>query len=142
MSRRKGNKAERDACAIYSSAGYTPDRVGSTTGGYRMTDAFGQVDVIAFHPNRKVRLAQVKTAGGSGIRSFVEWAHKTLPTEHAIADYLLRHGGTNQHDPPKWRLQQVHVDSESVTYRTVVDERKDGTPADGEGVTEYLRGDG
>jgi len=137
--RRKGNKAERGAVSIYSAVGYTVDRVGSTEGGYRMTDAFGQVDIVALHPDRRVRFAQVKTKGG-GVRAFVEWAHATLPEEHAVGDFLARHPGTNQHDPPKWRLQQVHLDGDRVTYRTVVDERKDGTPADGEGVVAYLRG--
>lgn len=140
--RAKGNKAERGARDIYEAAGFDIDRVGSTTGGRRMTDAFGEVDIIALHPARRIRFAQVKTAGGSGVRAFMEWAHEALPDDHATADYLVRHGGTNQHDPPKWRLQRVHVTDEGrVTYRTVVDERKEGTPADGAGVTEWIRED-
>lgn len=138
--RAKGNKAERGARDIYEALGYDVDRVGSTAGGHRMTDAFGEVDIIALHPERRIRFAQVKTEGG-GVRAFVEWAHAALPEEHAVGDFLARHAGTNQHDPPKWRLQQVHVDGERVTYRTVVDERKEGVPAEGQGVRAFIRGD-
>lgn len=140
-SRQKGNSAERGARDIYEAAGFSIDRVGSTAGGYRMTDAFGQVDIVALHPDRRVRVVQVKSNGASGVREFVEWAAATLPDAHATADYLVRHDGTNQHDPAKWRLLRRHDDGDRVTYRTVVDERKDGTPADGEGVLAWLRGE-
>lgn len=136
--RRKGNKAERDARDIYEAAGYTVDRVGSTSGGHRMTDAFDHVDVIALHPDRRVRFAQVKSNQASGVRAFVEWADATLPGEHAVAEYLVRHDGAGARSAA-WRVMQPYRDGERVTYRTVVDERKDGVDAGGAVVTDYLR---
>lgn len=139
MSRQKGNKTERGAKRLYERAGFHPvDRVGSTDGGRRMTDAFGFVDIIAIGGER-VHFAQVKTNTGKGIREFAEWAYYTLP-DYVIADFLIRHDGApGGNPPPSWRLQRPHTTDAGVTYRTVVDERKDDTRAKGASVVEFLR---
>lgn len=139
--REKGNKSEREAQDIYERAGFDMvDRVGSTAGGRRMTDAFGHVDIIAMWPGRRIRFAQVKTNTGGGVGEFVQWAAAFLPPKHAAGDFLIRHdghGGPNAQDA-MWRLQRPFRKGDDVTYRTLVDERKDGVPADGAGVVEWL----
>jgi len=140
--RKKGNLTEREAVEIYEQAGLHPvDRVGSTAGGRRMTDAFGHVDIIALGEDH-VRFVQAKTNTGIGVRDFVEWAAATLP-DFIVADFLVRHDGEPKGPasiPPRWRVQKPYVTDE-VSYRTVVDERKDGVPTDGAGVVQWLQGD-
>lgn len=134
--RAKGNRTEREAVELYKRAGYYPvDRVGATGGGRRMTDAFGHVDIIAIGDGH-LRFVQAKTNTGSGVRDYFEWAVEVLP-DYIEPDFIIRHDGAGGR-PVRWRLQRAYVTDE-VSYRTVVDERKDGVPAGGEAIVEWLQ---
>jgi len=145
MSRQKGNKAEREAVELYESAGYQADRVSSGGGGRRMTDLFGEFDVIAVPAAGAlgpVRLAQVKGGGTAAGRE--TYPKRALPYASApvTVELLVRHDGHGgpHPTPPRWRLLQPAADPE---YRcpVVVDERADGVDPDGEGVVAYLEGE-
>lgn len=140
--RKKGKQNERRAAELYERAGYRPWRPQESKWGE--TDIYGLFDVMAVPgPGAlgKVRLCQVKSNRAQGIEAWCEdacaYASKAVHVE-----FLVRYDGEpSAHTPgPRWRLLSPTEDG-TGGYRTMVDERKDGTPADGEGVVEYLRGE-
>lgn len=135
----KGRKNERRAQDLYEEAGYrawSPQR-----SRWNDTDIYGLFDVLAVpvETDGPVVLAQVKTNGYAGIREFCRAAAE-YESESVRVDFLTRHDGEpGPHTAsPYWRLARPTCDG-SGGYETVVDERKDGTPAEGAGVVDYLK---
>lgn len=134
MSRRKGNKRERQAREIYAEAGFAVEKAVAER--YGRTDFFGLFDFMAVRSDT-FRFVQVKGGSASGIGEINEWAAEHCPTgvNCEFAVYYKKEG---------WRLVRALPDQGS--YTTVYDERKDedvgphvDTPLNlGEGLTEFL----
>lgn len=130
MSRSKGAKAEREYESAYQQAGFKTERsVGQRWG---RTDWFGLFDVMCVHPDHPVRFAQVKSNQAAGIHDCFETAERLLPDAHADVEYAVRH------DREGWRLMRPYYDGDRLTYRTVLDERKQDCNM-GEGLAAFLR---
>lgn len=142
-SKAKGDRNEREACSVYERVGYTtyraPNQFGS--GDILASDDFGGFDVLAIPPGgstAKARLCQVKSNVAAGVES---WSGEALQVASATVapEMLVRfdgHGGPHP-TPARWRLIRP-TGTATPPYRTVVDERDDGTPGDGWGVVEWL----
>ena len=140
MSRSKGNRAERDAEDIYEAEGYRVFRPQESKFGE--TDIFGEFDILAVPPAGSalpVRLSQVKSNRAEGIQQWTEDALDYYTASTAV-EMLVRHDGQGGHNPtpPRWRVIVPYADPE-YRHEVVVDELEEGTPADGDGVREWLR---
>lgn len=139
-SRDKGNRAERDAEAIYEDCGYRVFRPQESKFGE--TDIYGAFDILATPPagsNLPVRFVQVKSNRAEGIETWREDAME-YATASTTVEMLIRHDGHGgpHPTPPTWRVIVPYVDP-TFRHEVVVDEREDGTPPDGAGVEEWLR---
>ena len=132
----KGKRAEREAARLYEDAGFETYRPPRARGG--PTDVFGHFDLLAFDASEGLQLVQVKCNEARGIEAFCA---DTLPfntTGGLCPVMLVRHDGQGGHDPtpPRWR---VVIPGGEDSHYSVVDERETGTPADGDGVRDWLR---
>lgn len=125
MSRKKGNKREREAREFYEDAGYTTERSQGTR--WDRSDWWGHFDLMAMSPD-ELRFAQVKSQEASGIYDIIGWARQ-WGAPNVKFDMLVCH------DREGWRLLRLLPEDE--TYTCVVDERDtDGNM--GDGVVAYL----
>lgn len=128
MSKKKGDRRERDAVEIYNGAGYRCERAVQANYGTR-SDWFGMFDIMAMAPGTDFRLAQVKSNTASGVQDWMRRVERLLPPG-LEADFLVCH------DRQGWRmLRPVEGDQ---SYETVVDERKMDCNM-GEGVRDWLK---
>lgn len=128
MSKAKGDRRERQAESFYQAAGYKTEICRGLRWG--KTDWFGLFDVMAVHPARQVRFAQVKSNGARGIHDWMAEATRIMPAEHVTLDFLVCH------DREGWRVLRP----EGESYTTVLDERELDC-AMGEGVIKWLEGE-
>lgn len=129
MGRKKGNRREQEAADIYRGAGYEVERSVQAHYGAR-SDWFGLADLMAVHPERRIRFVQVKSNRAAGIRAFFGDAEEVVSMEHVALDFLVCH------DREGWRLLRPHDEN---NYQTVVDERGRNCPM-GDGVRAWLQG--
>jgi len=135
----KGQNAEREAARLYEDAGFETYRPPRARGG--PTDVFGLFDVLAFDEGDGLQCVQVKCNKARGI---VKFCRETLPfnsTSGLCPVMLVRHDGHGgpHPTPVRWR---VLMPAGEETHYVIVDEREDDTPAEGEGVLEWLERDG
>jgi len=122
----KGSRREREFVGLCHEARLATYRPATVQ--YSENDIFGLVDVLAFSPSHRRFLAfQVKSNGARGIEA---WTRHTS---------LLRRLGLRTfyacpYDREGWRVIEV----DSTRHEDVVDERKAGEWAMGEGVVEWL----
>ena len=126
MTRRKGNRRERQAEQMYQRAGYKTEICRGLRWG--RTDWFGLFDVMAIKEGHKVRFAQVKSNQVSDVNGWIAKARRFCDPKHVALDYLVCH------DYKGWRFIQESADG----YETVFDERNEDCDM-GEGLTEFLR---
>lgn len=115
MSRAKGNRREREACAIYEATGFRTERAVQAHYGTR-SDFFGLFDVMAIHPTGAFHFAQVKSNRAEGIREWMVEAQALVP-DWVTLDFLVCTDGKG------WRLMRPHDGDTDGSYRTVCDER-------------------
>lgn len=135
----KGKRNERETADVYERAGYHTYRPQESK--YGPTDIYGLFDILAVPPagsNNQARLIQVKTNRASGIQS---WAGSALQyaSKSVHVEFVVRydgHGGPHP-TPPCYRLIMPQQDPTTRTT-TVLDERNDDVPGDGEGLWQYL----
>lgn len=132
MSKKKGDRRERQAREILEAAGYTVETPNSTPypQGYGV-DFFGLFDFMAFRNGEKPLFGQVKSNGFTGIRSFPdECVEFGFPFEHAAAEYWSCHDGEG------WRIAEITKNGHTEVY----DER-DADMNMGEGAIQYKSDD-
>lgn len=115
MSKKKGDRRERQAREILEEAGWTVESPNSTPypQGYGV-DFFGLFDFMAFKDGEKPLFGQVKSNRPGGITSFHEDCHeKQFPWDFADVEFWTCYDGEG------WRIDEVTEDG----YETVVDER-------------------
>lgn len=115
MSKKKGDRRERQAREILEYAGYTVESPNSTPypQGYGV-DFFGLFDFMAFKDDEKPLFGQVKSNGFRGIRSFSEECKEhQVPFDFVEVQYWTCYDGEG------WRIADVYEDG----YDTVYDER-------------------
>lgn len=125
MSKRKGDRNERELVEYYEQAGYQVTKCQNYR--YGSTDWFGLFDLLAIESDSKIRFIQVKTNGAQGINDWVDKACRITPSEHVILDFAVKY------DYEGWRL----IRAENGSYETVYDER-DIDCKIGEGIQDYL----
>lgn len=138
--RRKGKRNERDAQKLYQEAGY--ETFSPQESKYGETDIFGQFDILAIHPDNggPVRLVQVKSNQPGSMSGWAEESMK-YAVKGVVVELLTAydgHGGPNP-TPKRWRLVMPVTHGPGIDLLDRVDERNEDTPADGEGIIEYLK---
>jgi Holliday junction resolvase len=112
MSKKKGDRNEREATNILEDAGWTVETPNYTR--YQNTDFFNLFDLMAFKDGQKPLFIQVKTNGARGITSFSEdCAAKQFPFDFARAEYWTRYSREG------WRVDKIRRDG----YENKYDER-------------------
>lgn len=128
MSKKKGDRRERQAREILEEAGYTVETPNSTPypQGYGV-DFFGLFDFMAFRDGDKPLFGQVKSNGFRGIRSFPDdCVDKNVPFDYVDVEYWTCYDGDG------WRIAEVTPEGHTEVY----DER-DATVNMGEGAIQY-----
>lgn len=127
MSKKKGDRREREAREILESAGYTVETPNATPYHQNQVDFFGLFDFMAFKDGEQPLFGQVKSNGFRGIRSFPEECKdKDVPFESVNVEYWTCY------DKEGWRIATITPEGHEEVY----DERdEDGNM--GEGVTQY-----
>lgn len=126
MSKKKGDRNERELEKYYSQAGYRTDKCRGLRWG--KTDWFGLFDLMAIKPGDKVRYIQVKSNRAQGIESWTRKATRITPSEHVTLDFAVKY------DYEGWRLIRV----EDGEYKTIYDERQQDCKV-GDGIKEFLK---
>lgn len=130
MSKKKGDRRERQAREILEAAGYTVETPNATPypQGYGV-DFFGLFDLMAFKEGEPPLFIQVKSNGARGIRSFSEKCKDMdVPFEFVNVEFWVCYDGDG------WR--RINIDSEG--YENVYDERDESGINMGEGLEEDL----
>lgn len=125
MSKKKGDRRERQAREHYEAAGYTVERAQGTR--YDRSDWYNHFDLMAFRPDGLVFI-QVKSNQASGVQEMLAWVREHSPPG-------IRYDVAVCHDREGWRLLRLVPDAD--TYEVVVDEREKDCEM-GELLTEYL----
>jgi len=130
MSKKKGDRRERQAKEILEYAGFTVETPNSTPypQGYGV-DFFGAFDFIAFKDGEKPVFGQVKSNGARGIRSFHEELQAIqFPFEFAEAEYYVCY------DNAGWRILEITEDGANEIY-----DGRDNDKNMGEGAKEFKK---
>lgn len=112
MSKKKGDRREREATNLLEEAGWTVE----TPNHYRYgnKDFFNLFDFMAFKEGEKPIFGQVKSNGPSGIRSFSEECkEQNVPFDFVQVEYWTCYDGAG------WRIDKIERES----YETTIDER-------------------
>ena len=116
MSKKKGDRREREAKTILESAGYNVETPNATPYQQQKVDFFEQFDFIAIRPDKPVLFGQVKANGARGITSFSQKCVEAgVPFDRVQVEFWVCY------DQEGWRI--LEVDKES--YNEVYDERDD-----------------
>lgn len=140
--RDKGQRWERRVAGVYERAGYEEFRPEESQ--YGETDMFGLFDIVLMPTEEAAdcwpRMSQVRSGeGSSGVETILEAMRDRFKdgvrVRADVVQYYPGHGGPH---PTPWRLRLIRVVGDD--YRTMVDEREDGVPAEGDGVVSFLQG--
>ena len=117
MGKAKGDRRERQAREILEDAGWTVETPNYTR--YGNTDFYNAFDLIAMHPNEKVKLVQVKSNRAEGVREFQERVQEFVNFKACSVEYWICH------DSEGWRVLDILPDNikGKRTYETILDER-------------------
>lgn len=125
MSRKKGNRRERQARGCYEDAGFAVERCQGMR--YDRSDFYNHFDLLAVRRDC-IRFVQVKSNRVSGIAEINQWAREHAPDE-------MKFDVACCHDNQGWRLLRLFPHEE--TYTCVVDERDEDCSM-GSLLTDYL----
>lgn len=118
MSKKKGDRRERQAGTILKAAGYNVEKPNSTPYQQQKVDFFELFDIMAVRPDEPVLFIQVKSNAARGIQDFHErCVEQKIPFDHVNIEFWVCHDGEG------WRFFKITEDGKSKTY----DERSDDT---------------
>ena len=116
MSKKKGDRRERNAKTILECAGYNVETPNSTPYHQQKVDFFEQFDFIAVRPDKPVLFGQVKANGARGITSFSKkCVNAGIPFDRVNVEFWVCY------DNEGWRILEISEDN----YKEVYDERDD-----------------
>ena len=117
MGKAKGDRRERQAREILEDAGWTVETPNYTR--YGNTDFYNAFDLIAMHPNEKVKLVQVKSNTANGIQELADRVQEFVNFSACSVEYWICH------DNEGWRVLDILPDNikGNRTYETILDER-------------------
>lgn len=114
MSKKKGDRRERNAKSILECANYNVETPNSTPYQQQKVDFFEQFDFIAIRPDRPVLFGQVKSNGARGITSFSEkCVDAGVPFDRVNVEFWVCY------DSEGWRILEINEKG----YEEVYDER-------------------
>ena len=116
MSKKKGDRRERQAETILEAAGYDVEKPNSTPYPQKYgVDFFGWFDFMAFKENKKPLFGQVKSNRAQGITSFSDNCKDVqTPFEFVDVEFWICY------DDEGWRFIEITEDG----YENVYDERE------------------
>lgn len=132
MSKKKGDRRERQAEAILVAAGYNVEKPNSTPYQQQKVDFFELFDIMAVRPNEPVLFIQVKSNAARGIQDFHDRCiNQGIPFDNVEIEFWVCHDGDG------WRFFDITEHGKSKTY----DERDSSkkvlhTRADNDEITE------
>lgn len=114
MSKKKGDRRERQAKNILKAAGYSVESPNATPYEQRNVDFFNVFDVMAVRPDEQVLFIQVKANGARGITTFAEECIEAgIPFQNVNVEFWVCY------DREGWRILEIEEDN----YTEVYDER-------------------
>lgn len=112
MSKKKGDRRERQARDILEEAGFVVENPNYSR--YGNVDFFNLFDIMALKKDRKVQFVQVKSSSARGINEFSEKCSEIIPFDHINVEYWVCY------DRKGWRIIDIKEDG---SYEDVFDER-------------------
>lgn len=114
MSKKKGDRRERQAEEILDSAGYNTEKPNSTPFKQKSVDFFECFDIMAVREDEPVLFIQVKANVAREINDFVGKCKKNkIPFDYVKVEFWVCH------DRKGWRIFKIESDG----YELVFDER-------------------
>jgi len=117
MGKAKGDRRERQCREILEACGYRVETPNYTR--YGNTDFYNAFDLIAMHPEEKVKLVQVKSNTAKGVQEFADKVQDFVNFRCCSVEYWICH------DNEGWRVLDILPDNlkGNRSYETAVDGR-------------------
>lgn len=111
MSKKKGDRRERQAQTILEAAGYNVEKPNSTPYQQQKVDFFELFDIMAVRPDKPVLFIQVKSNAARGIQDFHERCiNQGIPFDNVKVEFWVCHDGDG------WRFFEITENGKSKTY--------------------------
>ena len=111
MSKKKGDRRERQARTILQEDGYNTESPNSTPYQQQVVDFFEVFDIMAVKPGEPVFFVQVKSNTARGIRTFhKECIEQQIPFDHVRVEFWVCHDGEG------WRIFEITENGHEKVY--------------------------